>query len=205
MTATAGPAAPARHAEVAANARWTSSIGVALLLLLAAEGYTILDIRGLITAHVFLGVLLIAPVLLKTATTGYKFTRYYTGHPAYVRHGPPPMLLRLLGPVVIVSSLAVLGTGVGLLATGPAGGLMLFAHKATFVIWFGAMAIHVLGHVRQAGRDTWAEVRSRSPRGRARLAALALALVAGVGAGAATLPLAAPWQHLSRHESSQGH
>jgi hypothetical protein len=60
----------------------------------------------------FLGVLLIGPVLLKIASTGYRFVRYYTGSEGYVRKGPPAPIPRVLGPVVILTSLAVLGTGV---------------------------------------------------------------------------------------------
>ena len=38
----------------------------------------------------FLGVLLIGPVALKLASTGYRFVRYYTSEPRYRRKGPPP-------------------------------------------------------------------------------------------------------------------
>ena len=69
-------------AGVAANARLTASNAVVLLVLLAAEGVTILRVRELLTPHVFIGVVLILPVLLKVASTGWRFTRYYRGAPA---------------------------------------------------------------------------------------------------------------------------
>ena len=45
----------------------------------------------------------------------WRFARYYTGAPAYRRKGPPPVLLRLLGPVVVILTLVLLFSGVGLL------------------------------------------------------------------------------------------
>ena len=57
------------------NARLTGMTGAVLILLLAAEGATILRIRGLISVHIFFGMLLIPPVLLKLASTGYRFVR----------------------------------------------------------------------------------------------------------------------------------
>jgi hypothetical protein len=104
---------------VAANARLTASNAVVLLVLLAAEGVTILRVRELLTPHVFIGMVLIPPVLLKMASTGWRFARYYRGTPAYRRKGPPPLLLRLLGPVVVVLTVVLLASGVGLLLAGP--------------------------------------------------------------------------------------
>lgn len=109
------PAHAGAGAGVEGNARLTSVNAMVLLALLAVEGFTILRVRQMITLHVFLGILLIGPVLLKTGSTMYRFARYYTGSQPYLDKGPPHPLLRLFGPLVIVSSLAVLGTGVGLL------------------------------------------------------------------------------------------
>ena len=58
--------------------------------------------------------LLIPPVLLKIGSTGWRFVRYYRGSPAYRRKGPPPALLRLLGPVVVILTVGVLASGVAL-------------------------------------------------------------------------------------------
>jgi hypothetical protein len=103
---------PVRRAErrtdagVAANARLTATNAAVLLVLLAAEGVTILRVRELLTPHVFIGMVLIPPVLLKVASTGWRFARYYRGVPAYRRKGPPPLLLRLLGPAVVILTVA---------------------------------------------------------------------------------------------------
>ena len=136
------------------NARLTAGTGALLFVLFAVEGLTILSVSSLLTAHVWIGVLLLGPVALKTATTSWRFLRYYGGDTAYVEKGPPPLLLRLLGPFVVVLSLAVILTGVGLVVGAPASwhDRLLLLHKATFVLWFGAMTIHVLGHLLETAK-----------------------------------------------------
>ena len=160
-------------AGVAANARLTASNAALLLVLLAAEGVTILRVRQLLTPHVFIGMVLVPPVLLKLASTTWRFARYYRGVPAYRRKGPPPLLLRLLGPVVVILTLVLLASGVALLLAGRSWlPLLLKVHKASFLLWFGAMTIHVLGHLgevfRLAPRDwlrrTRREVTGAGPR-----------------------------------------
>jgi hypothetical protein len=169
---------------VEATARLTSSAAVLLLVLLAAEGVTIPAVHSLLRPHVFIGFALIPPVALKVASTGYRFVRYYTGAPAYRQKGPPPALLRLLGPVVIVTTVVLLASGVALLFVhGPWQQRSLTIHKASFILWFAAMTIHVIGHlfetVRVAPRD-WSPNRGARLRGGAlRRCALATSVVAG--------------------------
>ena len=81
-------------------------------VLLAAEGVTILQVRRLITPHVFIGMLLVPPILLKMGSTFWKFARYYSGSPAYRRKGPPLLALRVLGPFVVVLTLTVVASGI---------------------------------------------------------------------------------------------
>jgi hypothetical protein len=155
------------------NARLTSTIAAVLLVLLAIEGVTVLHVGSLLTLHVFLGLVLIPPIALKIASTGYRFARYYSGSPAYRRKGPPPTLLRLLGPLVVLLTVALFASGVALLFATP--GLrssLLTIHQVSFVLWFAAMTIHVLGHIREtaalAPRDfywrTRAQVKGAGPR-----------------------------------------
>jgi hypothetical protein len=130
------------------NEELTARTGVVLLVLLAVLGVTIVRIGSLVWLHLFLGLLLIGPVALKMASTGYRFVRYYSGDPSYRRKGPPPMALRLLAPGVILSTVAVFATGVVLLFLGPSSrGTWLTLHKASFFVWLAATGLHVLGHV----------------------------------------------------------
>ena len=162
------------------------------MVLLAAEGVTILQVRGLLSAHVFIGMLLIPPVLVKLASTGWRFARYYTGTPAYVRKGPPAPLLRLLGPAVVVLTVAVFASGVALvLAPSAAGGRLLLIHKASFVLWFAVTAIHVLGHLLETARlarlDWLRRTRRQVTGAAARQWLLVGSLVVGAVLGAAML------------------
>ena len=144
------------------NERLTAAAGAVLLVLFAAEGVTILAVRQLLTLHFFLGMLLIGPVLLKASSTIYRFARYYAGAPDYRRKGPPVLPLRMLGPFVLATSFAVIGTGVALGYTGRSPGLWLFAHKAAFVLWFGVMTVHVLAYVWRLPRLLASDLRSRA-------------------------------------------
>jgi hypothetical protein len=61
----------------------------------------------------------------------------------YVRRGPPHIALRVLvAPLVVVSTVFVFGTGVALLAVDQTHGTLVGLHKASFIVWFGATAIH---------------------------------------------------------------
>ena len=202
-TPTVGEADPSTDPDAApgveGNTRLTSATGMVLLVLLAVEGVTILSVRQMITLHIFVGVLLLGPVLLKTASTMYRFTRYYTGAASYRRKGPPHPLLRVLGPLVILSSLALLGTGIALIIVGTNGsGALLTAHQTCFWIWVALMTVHVLGHLWEAAVTSWSEIRGslRGPEGRRRrwrYTSIVVALVIGVGAATALLPTASSW------------
>lgn len=178
------------------NERLTAATAVVLLVLLAAEGLTVVAIRQLLLPHVFLGFLLIPPVLLKLASTGWRMTSYYRGTEEYVRRGPPAFLLRVLvAPLVVASTVALFATGIAVVALGRRG-LLLGLHKASFIVWFGAMSVHVLAHLLELPRlvtvDWWR--RDRLAGRRARQFLLAGALVAGLIAGIAAIPLADHWQ-----------
>jgi len=172
------------------NERLTALTGAVLIVLLAALGVTILSIGPLIWWHVLLGMLLIPPVLLKLGSTGWRFVRYYSRSPEYVRRGPPVMPLRLLAPLVVVSTLVVFGTGVALIVVGPAGGILVLLHKASFVVWFAATAVHVLAHLRRLLPPPQAV-----PGAIARGSLVAASIAAGVLIAAATIRYGDSWVH----------
>jgi hypothetical protein len=183
-----------RRGNPEGNERLTATTAVVLLVLLAVEGVTILFLRPLLSVHVFVGLLLIPPVALKLASTGYRFLRYYQRRPEYVAKGPPNPLMRfLVAPVLVISTITVLGSGVALIAFGQRGGLVLGLHKASFVIWFGAMGIHVLFYLRRLPRLVGSE---RFARGAMiRVGAIAATIAVGAVIAAALVPLARPWRH----------
>jgi hypothetical protein len=179
----------------AGNERLTAATATVLFVLLAVEGVTILFLRPLLSLHVFVGMLLIPPVALKLASTGYRFLRYYGGSPSYQSKGAPQPLLRLLAPLVVLSTAALFASGVDLIVAGPPAGFVVGIHKASFVVWIAATGVHVLAHLRRVPQLTLADWRLRptlAGAGARRLLVLAT-VVAGLILAAATLPLAAPW------------
>jgi hypothetical protein len=132
------------------NQQLTTITGTILLVLLALVGVTIVRIGQLLWLHLFVGLLLIGPVTLKLASTGYRFTRYYTGDGAYRRKGPPVTPLRLIAPIIVLTTIVVFVTGVVLLFAGPADRAQLvLIHKVSFIVWLAFAALHVLGHLPQ--------------------------------------------------------
>jgi hypothetical protein len=116
---TGRPDGAPRPASPPGNERLTAITGAVLLFIFSAEVLTSLLMGSLFGLHFFLGMLLIGPVCLKIGSTVWRFARYYTGSAPYLRRGPPPTLQRVLGPILILTSVGVLGTGVLLAFSGP--------------------------------------------------------------------------------------
>ncbi len=183
------------------NERLTAATGAVLVGLLGVIGVTIISLRPLLSVHLFVGMLLIGPVVLKLGSTGYRFVRYYTGNPSYRRKGAPPQLQRLIiAPVVVVSTVVVLASGVALLLVGPdSRGTLLPIHKASFFIWIVFTALHVLAHLPALPRALRADYGASAPwrdeiGGRSgRVFSLAGALTAGAVLAILLIPQFAPW------------
>ena len=183
----------------AGNERLTATVAAVLLVLLAVEGLTILSIHQLLSVHIVVGLLVIPPVALKLLSTGYRFVRYYAGDREYVAKGPPHIVMRLLAPLLVVSTLVLLGTGVAMVALGPhRRDAALGLHKASFLVWFGVMSVHVLVYAPRLPRL----IRGRPAAFRFGLVAASLAAGAALAAG--TYSLAGPWFrfHRDREESA---
>jgi hypothetical protein len=130
-----------------------------LLVLLLAELVTLLSMGRFLAWHIVIGVLLVPPVLAKVGVTGWRLVHYYAGSEDYRRAGAPPLLLRLLGPLVVLSTLAVLGSG-GLLvylgATRSRTPLVTLLghsvdwvtlHQVSFAAFAVSVGLHVLGRL----------------------------------------------------------
>lgn len=145
---------------VEANRRLTATTAIVLLVLLAAEVLTVLGLRAHLPVHLFIGVLLVPPVLLKLGTVGQRFVRYYAGDPAFRAAGPPDLAMRLLAPLVVLSTLAVIATGLELWLFGLRfGSVWITAHLVSFVVWAAVTAIHVLAYIERARGLAAADVR----------------------------------------------
>ncbi len=180
--------------------------GALLLLPLAVEGITILRIGQLISLHMFLGLVLMTPIGLKLASTGYRFAGYYTGRKAYRLKGPPPMPLRVLAIGVVPSTIAMMASGVALMLVGPADrDPLLLIHKVSFIVWIALTAVHVLAHLRGSYASVEAEYRPRhrnGPRigGTAKRAIVILTVVlGGVIVALLAIPEFAAWHQVIGH------
>lgn len=199
----------------AGNERLTAITGVVLLVLLAVIGLTLLRLHGLLSVHLFVGMLLIPPVLLKLASTGYRFARYYTNEPRYRRKGPPEMVMRVLAPLVVISTAVVFASGVALLFIGPSSrGDLLPIHKVSFIVWVSVTALHVLGHLlelpralgvrretmgyAEGSRARWHSSPMRAG-GAGRTLSLSAALLSGIALAVLLLPQYGPWLNAQNH------
>jgi hypothetical protein len=169
------------------NEQLTAIVATLLLVLLAAEGATILQIGSLLTVHAFIGMLLIPVVAVKFASTGWRMARYYLGAQEYVLRGPPHLVLRaLVAPVLVASTVVLFGSGVALLALDERQGTIVGLHKASFVVWLGAMSLHVLTRLPRM----LSGLGERAPGVALRLGLAGASLFAGAVLATATLPAA---------------
>src|SRR5438128_8102981 len=139
------------HKEiVVGNERMTALAGAVLLVLILVELVTTANLRALVSVHVLVGVLLAGPLAVKIGSTFYRFLRYYTKSPAFVRKGPPRLALRVLAPLLLATTLVVIGSGLALLVTGPTqAGPLRAVHIISSVVWLPMLAIHVFAYIRQ--------------------------------------------------------
>jgi len=163
--------------SVGGNERLTSIAGAALFVLL--------------------GFVLIPPLGLKIFSTGYRFVRYYAGDRLYRHAGPPRLVLRLIAPVIVLSTLALFVTGLELWAFGLRfGSVWVAAHKLSFVIWLPFILIHAFSYFNKSADAVAAELSSQAKSGSGAFARRSLvvgSLVAGVVLALASLAYASPF------------
>jgi hypothetical protein len=193
------PSVPAQRSGGAeGNERLTGMTGAVLLAGLLVECYTIVRIGHLLTLHVFLGMLLLGPVTLKAGSVLYRFARYYARNEPYRRKGPPAPLPRVIGPVIMLLTACVFGSGIMLAVTGPGDtgspGGWLQVHRISFIAWALFAFIHVLAYAWRLPRLLAAEARGVALPG----SAAAGSAAAGSAAGSAAAGSAAARRHARR-------
>jgi hypothetical protein len=181
------------------NAQLTAITGAILIALLLVIGVTIVRIRQLISVHLFVGLVLIGPVALKVASTGYRFARYYTGSSTYREKGPPPAFLRAIAPIIVLTTIVVFVTGLLLLFGGASSrDQYLELHKVSFIVWGVFTGIHVLAHLPAMTTSlrglTWASQDGEAvPGAGGRTLALLGVLAGGVVLAVVLIPDFASW------------
>jgi len=141
------------QSAVTGNERLTTLAGAVLLVLIVVELVSAAILRTGLAIHVFVGVLLVGPLVIKLGSTFWRFLRYYTGSPAFVRRGPPHLALRVMAPLLIATTLVVIGSGIGLVVTGPhAAGPLLPLHGFSVLVWLPLITLHVSSRTTGATR-----------------------------------------------------
>jgi hypothetical protein len=105
--------------------------------------------------------------------------------------------MRLLGPLVVLLTVLLFASGVALVIAGRNANTVYAVHKASFILWFGAMTIHVVGHlwsIPTVGVRDWTARDRISGSGLRRLVVVAAA-VAGIAVAAIVYPLLPAWGH----------
>ena len=155
---------------VEANARLTGSIAVVLLALLAADFATGLVVRRALLSHALIG-----------------FLRFGLA-------GPPRLLARLLGPVSVLLTIVVFGTGLQLWLFGYRFGFVwALLHHASSYLWFAAMAVHVITYWRRAPQLALADWRDHLGDAVARRSLVVGSLLLGAVLAIAMLPFPTPF------------
>jgi hypothetical protein len=186
------------------NERLTAAVGLLVLAPVVVEVATILlGVHTFMSLHVFVGLALIPAVLLKLASTGWRFVRYYTRSRAYREQGPPQIAMRLLAPLFVTATVVLFGSGIAMgVLHGHALQTARRLHGPASVIWLVLLGLHVLVYLGRAWRTTAQDALPalRKPvRGTtARAYALATVVVSGLLLGGATLPAQHRWVDLRR-------
>jgi len=193
------------------NERLTAAVGLVLVVLTVVELATLLlGLHQFLSLHVFIGFVLIPPVLLKLASTGWRFMRYYTRSEPYRSKGAPQLTMRLLAPLLVASTVVLFGSGVAMgILHGHSLAVARQLHGPASVIWLILLGVHVLAYLKRAlissTHDITAVSRASVRGASVRSYVLAVAIVAGVVVGAATVPAQHAWVHLPRkHDHRDG-
>jgi hypothetical protein len=181
---------------IAGNRNLTALLGAVLLVGILGELATlVLGLRQTLPVHIALGVALIPIVALKLASTGWRMIRYYTRASEYRAEGPPRAFLRAIAPLVAGSTIALLGSGVGLVVAGPQAHFFRAVHSASFALFLIVVGIHVVAHLpklRRFALADWASGR-RANGHQIRRGLVAFVLVSASSVAIAALQTAGPW------------
>jgi hypothetical protein len=209
--------ASAQHQEdpsVAGNARLTGATGAVLLLLFCVEVATVvMGVKGMLTLHVMIGLVLVPPLLVKISSVSWRFLRYYRRNEAYRRRGAPPTVLRILGPLLLLATIVLFVSGITLLlapsAFGGPRGTMYSIHAGSFGIWTVLVLAHVLGHARDlrrlAAKDWLRRSRAAVPGALVRQLAVLASLAAGLALALSLVSHVGTFQNTAPHPHGAPH
>jgi hypothetical protein len=106
-----------------------------------------------------------------------------------------------VGPFVVIFTVLVFATGIGLGVRGPGTRWLLQAHKASFIAWFAFTTVHVLGHLADTARlalADWVDPASRNAAARLRAFVIVAAIVLGLVLAVSTRSWVDAWHAFAR-------
>lgn len=191
------------------NERLTAAVGLLLIVLSVIEIATLLlGLQTFLHVHVFVGLVLLPPIVVKLASTGWRFARYYTRNQAYRLKGAPQTVMRLLAPLLVLFTILLFGSGIAMAFTH--GGWLHLArrvHGPAAVGWMLTLGVHVLVYLvralRAASGDLHPQTRRAVVGARVRTWILVAAAASGLAVGIATLPAQHVWLHLPSHHDGR--
>ena len=159
---------------VAGNKRLTSLAGTVLLALitlqvLSAVFFALLTYNVQLPVgpfydvvrpvHFFVGFMLMPLIAIKLASTGYKFSRYYTRNPAYHEAGAPKPVGRLIAPGLVGSAIILVASGVEMWSYQNQFNLPWTAiHNVAAFTFVSLIIVHIAIHVREAHQEAAADL-----------------------------------------------
>ena len=102
----------------------------------------------------------------------------------------------LVAPALVASTIGLFGSGVALMLLKHPNSLVFAIHKGSFIIWLGAIGIHVLAYLHHLPRlavADWVRGKQEAVGRRLRRRAVAASLLAGGGVAMMALALVAAW------------
>jgi hypothetical protein len=182
-----------------------------LIVLTVIELATLLlGLQRFLSLHVFVGLVLLPPVALKLASTGWRFTRYYTRATAYRAKGAPQLVMRLMAPGLVTATIVLFCSGVAMgFLHGHGLRLARQLDGPASVVWMLLVGVYVLVYVRRALVSTTEDVdptsRSAVRGASARNLILAAAVLTGLVVGLGTVTVRHRWLHLpAKHDHHDG-
>ena len=196
----------------AGNARLVAISGAAILVLLPIPYATALLLDTLWRVHYFSALLLIPPIMVKLAGTGWRALSYYRGDKGYRTDGPPHPMPRLTAPILVASTVVLFFSGVVMMFGTSRFGPWSTIHNGAAIVFSAALGLHLLAHLWDTPAEVAADVapalvsgrRHVVPGARRRVAATVAAFVIGLTLAAAAVPVEQwfPPQQPTHHRDS---
>jgi amino acid transporter len=172
---------------VRANLRLTALVGLAMIVPLLVVTLSGLSFDQFWRVHYFAGFLLVPLLVLKLCSTGYRMVAYYLGNRRYRRAGPPAPLLRVLAPLLVVSTVVLFVSGIVMWLEHSRLQPWSTLHTDSAVVFSITASIHLLAYLRRASSESAAELRRRTRSGVRLRGALGATLLVGVVLAVATI------------------